>query len=555
MATTQTTPTQPPSDDRGRLRFEDFIGKLLPRIGTEQWVTVYRSERDEDGSLGIFCALIPEDRAPAALEDAQWDELIGFGMPGEVISYRGGKETRRYCRFGDDDGHEPLIFVRDFHGAHPDYLEVAEEFRHYFNLFESKANGVFVAVDEAGDDVEVIRVAEKQVDIKLRYLKEFLAARRMVLAIFFDLVRHSVRTAEELGLTGETEITKTADTTYQFYGGPWSPVTRERHHSFARLLGKKVILGSTAEKPAEVFEEFIIGTDSEGCPVSYTCDPDRLANYFGANPEAPHYLTPVFFRRDVLNKYFDNPGKYRVEDGYLRCAGLWGMAIDNNHPEYLIVYLGDLGRDLPAKERPYWKSFNVPPEGGVSEVNFRRSMLAQFTSPAMQDLLFKERLERFQVDWYKQYGWDLFKPLSDADRHYAVALRIPLIDGQNHFDEQVLALAKIVIDSINESKLNSLIPAQPSNSRSLKKLQVYLDAAGLDSAKHIQFLKDLWSLRHGAPHRKGDEYRRAAEEFGVAKKGFIAAFTDILVQAIDFLDFLRAGLLNPPQTTDWDSSE
>ena len=96
------------------------------------------------GSLGIFCALISEDRVPATLEDARWDELFGFGMPGEVISYRGGKETRRYCRFGGDDGHEPLIFVRDFHGSHPDYLEVAEEFRHYFNLFEGKANGIFV---------------------------------------------------------------------------------------------------------------------------------------------------------------------------------------------------------------------------------------------------------------------------------------------------------------------------------------------------------------------------------------------------------------------------
>ena len=73
-------------------------------------------------------------------------------------------------------------------------------------------------------------------------------------------------------------------------------------------------------------------------------------------------------------------------------------------------------------------------------------------------------------------------PLSDADRHYAVALRIPLIDEQSHFDEQVLALAKIIIDSINESKLNSLMPAQ-GLTRSLKKLQVYLDAAGPHTAR------------------------------------------------------------------------
>ncbi len=549
MATSQPTPPQPSSDERGRLLFEDFIGNYLPRIGTEQWVTVFRSERNDDGSLGIFCALIPEDYVPAALEDVQWDKSIGFGMPGEGTFSQGGEATRRYCRFGGDDGLEPLIFFRDFHGVHPDYIEVSEEFRHYFNLFENKANGVFVAVEKAGDDVEVIRVGDRQVEIKLRYLKEFLAARKMALAVYFDLQRYSVRTAEELDLSDETEITRTADATYQFHGGR-SPVTGGRHRSFARLLGKKLIGGSTVENTVEVFEEFIIGTDSDGGPVSYTCDPGRLANYFGANHGAPHYFTPVFFRREVLNKYFNNPGKYSVEDGRLRCAGLWSMAIDNNHPDFVVVYLGDLGRDLPEKDRLYWKSFNVPPEGGVSEVNFRRSILGQFTSPEMKDLLFKERLEQFQTDWFNQYGWDLFKPLAEADRHYAVTLRIPPIDQQNHFDEQVLALAKILIDSINESKLNSLIPAQSPNSRSLKKLQVYLDQIGLNSAKHIQFLKELWNLRHGTPHRKGDAYSKAAEAFGVAKKGFISAFTDILDQAIEFLDFLHTNLLAARATDD-----
>jgi hypothetical protein len=218
-------------------------------------------------------------------------------------------------------------------------------------------------------------------------------------------------------------------------------------------LGKKIITGSAKISAGEVFEDFIIGTDDDGLPVSYSCDHDQLGNYFGANPEAPHYLTPVFFRRDVLNKYFANPRKYSVEDGYLRCSGLWGLQIDNNHHEYVIVYLGDLGRDLPSKERSYWKSFNVAPEGGGSEVNFRRSILGQFTSPVMKDLLFKEHFERFQNDWFRQYGWDLFKPLSKADQHYAIALRIPLSDEQSHFDDQVMALVKMLIDSINENEL------------------------------------------------------------------------------------------------------
>ncbi|MCZ2155651.1 MAG: hypothetical protein LC114_17415 [Bryobacterales bacterium] len=482
------------------------------------------------------------------LKDPEWDTLIGFGMPSEVISYRNGEAIHEYHRFGDNDGLEPLIFARDFHNIHPDYLEVSEEFRHYFNLFENKANRVFTAVNEIGDDVEVVRVGNRKVEIKLRYLKEFLAARKMALAVYFDLQRYSVWTAEELDLSDETAITNIEDATYEFYAQPCSSATGYGYHCSARLLGKKLIFGDTIKTISRVFEEFIIGTDSNGYPLSHTCDPNRLANYFGANPGAPHYLTPVFFRREVLNKYFDNPGKYSVEDGYLRCAGLWGMAIDNNHPDFVVVYLGDLGRDLPAKEHQYWKSYNVAPEGGMSEANFRRSILGQFTSPEMEDLLFKERLEQFQTDWINKYGWSLFKPLAEADRHYLATLRIPSIDQQNHFDEQVLALAKILIESINEGELNARIPTQPPNSRSLMKLKVYLNQVGSNSEKHVQFLRDLWDLRHGTPHRKGTAYRKAAETFGVAKKGYISAFTDILAQAIEFLDFLRTNLLAAPIT-------
>ena len=56
-------------------------------------------------------------------------------------------------------------------------------------------------------------------------------------------------------------------------------------------------------EPAQSYETFIIGTDDVGNTIEFTCDSDALANYFGANPQAPHFLTPVFFKRAVLEKY------------------------------------------------------------------------------------------------------------------------------------------------------------------------------------------------------------------------------------------------------------
>ena len=79
------------------------------------------------------------------------------------------------------------------------------------------------------------------------------------------------------------------------------------------------------------------------------------------------------FRREVLAKYFAEPERYSVSDGQLTCLSLWSCQIDNDLPSHVVVFLGDLGRDLPYEERLHWRQFNVSPEGGVRETNFRRS--------------------------------------------------------------------------------------------------------------------------------------------------------------------------------------
>lgn len=68
-----------------------------------------------------------------------------------------------------------------------------------------------------------------------------------------------------------------------------------------------------------------------------------------------------FSTKEVLKKYYDKPQKYKVEDNYIRCGNLWGLRIDNNHKDYVIVFLGDLGSHLSQNEQLYWRHFNIPP--------------------------------------------------------------------------------------------------------------------------------------------------------------------------------------------------
>src|SRR3989338_9753399 len=170
------------------------------------------------------------------------------------------------------------------------------------------------------------------------------------------------------------------------------------------------------------FEKFII-MDISGKKIKYTCDGSKLENYFGANLNAPHFLTPVFFKKEVLDKYYNKPSKYSVSDGYFSYGNKWGMIIDNNAKDCVMVYLGYLG-DLPYEEQQHWKLHNII-NGNSSLVSFKRDFQAEFCSPIEPALFFKERLDLFSEKWKKGFSWNLFGPLSEKDEHHLKALRIP----------------------------------------------------------------------------------------------------------------------------------
>ncbi|MEK7447867.1 MAG: hypothetical protein AAB019_00115, partial [Planctomycetota bacterium] len=445
---------------------------------------------------------------------------------------------------------ELLILARNFHDVKPSYLEVAEEFRLFHNLFYDIKSGKCIKIDDNGDEEDVIIIKDGVAKIKLKQIRQFLAIKEMHLAIYFDIVRHSSYTLEELGLKEGIYPTKNDKLLYTLF------VCKDsisNHKAFSRLLGKRLIDGvskeetdfwSYNEEKKKQYADFIIGTDANGGNIIHTSDPQKLSNYFGANPGSPHYLTPVFFSRDVLAKYYSNPEKFSVSDGFLSCAGLWGVRIDNNHDKHIIVFLGDLGRDLHYKEQLYWKSFNIPPDGTISGVNWKRGFLAQPTNPEKQDLLFKYLFDSFQPKWQKKFGWFLFKYLSPGDSYLYRTLRIPLNNDQNEFDNQVLTLNKIIIDSLNEEEIEKNLVSKPSMSKGISKFELFLKTKNVANFEsHIKFMRNLNGLRSGVGHRKGEDYDRAAKYFDLEIKELIIVFDDILKAAIVLLEYLNEQFL------------
>lgn len=526
---------------------KDTLRIFTDDIGSTPWVTVYESIKRESESGAIFSAIVPNSESRKVLKSPSWDIHIGDGLPGCSVRTIGKREAVHYHRYGGLSGIEPLVFVRNFHDVKPSYIEIAEEFRLFHNLYYDAQSKVFVRISDSGIEEDVIRVFEKSVRINLKALRQFLAIKRAVVAIYFDIVRQSPVPIGEVDPASTTIKRRHTDICFDLNVGEWE--FKEEFQSFSRLLGKRLLRGVPKKKSGvwpydedkQDYVKFIynIGPDSE--PIEFTSDPEILSDHFRTNPGSPDYLTPIFFRREVLGKYFANAEKYSVEDGYLRCGALWGIQIDNDLANYVAVYLGDLGRDLPYEEQLYWRSFNVLPEGGISEVNYRRSILAEFAAPSRIDLRFKNEFRSFQEQWVRKYGWYLFSPLNEDDAHLLSTLRLPLTNDQGEFDAQVLALTKVLIDSINERQLEKSLSVLKPDTKGITKLKLYLEAQGLNGFDaEIEFLRDLWDLRStGSGHRKGSNYLKISRRFGIGQKPLMSVFDDILTEATGLIEKLE----------------
>src|SRR3989339_1880365 len=309
-----------------------------------------------------------------------------------------------------------------------------------------------------------------------------------------------------------------------------------------RLAGNSRMWGFAKEEDRKCVD-FIIGVNEDGEQVTNSSDPDRLANFFGANPEAPNYLTAVHFRKAVLDKYYQQASKYSVEDSYLRCGSLWGLQMDNHHSDKVCVWLGDLGRDLPYNEQLHWRSHNILPVGNVSETYFKRQILAEFNDSVRPEHNFSAYYSKLQHVCQEFLGWSLLLPLAKEDEHHLQSIRIPSTDEQKDFDDLILALTKILVDSLNEKELNRLIPKEEVDEvkGSISRLERVLELHNVERYKdHIEFLRNLQNLRSaGTAHRKGSNYLKIAQAFSIHNTSLAIVFEGILVKSNDFLKFLE----------------
>lgn len=527
--------------------FVDLMEFIERKHGEETWVTVYKQINTEDESQdgGFYSALVDKDRVSEAMASSAWEMQKGYDAPGLAIGTEDGEDVVRYVAF-DDEGLQRLVICRDFEGGRAGYRELIEEFRLFHNLYQEGGGSKLFAIDDAGDSIEVANFSETEVKIRRSYLRSFMAAKQMDLLLFFDVFFHH---SDDSYL--ETEL-ETESLRASIYTG--SGFVRN-YDSALRVYGKKLIRCSPVEQsgvfPFKVkqFEQFVIGGDSDE-PEMFTCDPDQLANYFGGNPEAPHYLTPVFFRKDVMQKYYGS-SDYEVSDGWLSRNGSWGLRLDNNSADHVSVFLGDLGRDLPFREQQYWKSFNLFPEDrAISNTYHQRSFVGAFFDPESPEHQFKYAFSKLQKAFEKHYGWTLFLQLNPKDLHFFDAIRSMLGNQQSEFDSMILGLVKSTIDSLNVKALREQLGTEES--KSIVLLESFLTKLNVKETDQIaQFLKGVQAVRSsGVAHRKGTEYEKVIKRLSLDENNYQAEFDEILRQFVWTFEVMMTALVSDDQASE-----
>lgn len=452
------------------LEFDDWLKKK--EYLSRNWIVVARSQKSDVQILFTYSVLLAEGEGhlERILKTPNWEinRLGGVKMFGVPTFELPDEKEMIYlpAGFQEIDGlwFQPFVFYRSFQGYIPERFEFVQSFLLYHQAFYSDKEGQFQRITKSGEISVVAKLDYESKDnqvllVDAHHLRDFLAANKSFLVRYHDHKRFSEQ--EIADLPDDQLVTEVSDASRCIEISLRKGGIHPSFSSHSRLLGKDVIRPysrpdsrhreSITGEDDNRFEEFIFGRSADGELEYATCNKEELSNFF-MDRNTPHYLTPVYFRAEVLSRYYDDSKRYSVGECYLSCLTKWGLEFVRQEKDLIQVYLGDVG-DIPYEEQKHWRSFNIPYMGPISEKRFRRDFFNEVEESEDPVSIFKKRYELIQRFFLDKYGKPLFLALEEGDKYRWETLHLPLTEDWSEFDSQSLALAKITTDALNVSLL------------------------------------------------------------------------------------------------------
>ncbi|MGH3871310.1 MAG: hypothetical protein ACRDSR_07310 [Pseudonocardiaceae bacterium] len=491
---------------------------------------------------GRGCVLINSEQAAAALEKTTWlgRDLGKFGV------WDSGQIDNGLAATDHGVDVEFFAHVRKPAGAAALVVEICHPFLWYWDAVPTSVGWKYL--NEAGRDQDLIRWEidddSWRVEVRALEFRSYLATCK----------RHAIIQVDLVPKLDTDEFARVDDK----FHNEWAHFDFHVLHdlsminrpAFSRLLGQYLVTGTKTSRVPR-FEEygkdheypsFIYQMDHEtGNPLVHTCDPDQLGTYFDKDGTRLHYLTPVYFKREVLQPYAAEPSRYQISNSRLACLNLWGVEFSFNSAGLVEVYLGDIGEKLPADEWGHWRTYNVPTEGTMDEGRFRRDFLNQLagSKDPVRDL----RRARANVMTASEamLGKPLWKEINAETKAEFESLIGPLTDDPAGLGASLLLLTKVLVDGIEPAPLKAYLKKHETGEGTLSLLRRFALELG-DTSDLTAILRKLQSFRSkgGIAHLAGSSARKARVALEIEDLSNLQAFESIVTRITSCLNELTA---------------
>lgn len=486
-----------------RLDFSDWIKH---QESFEWWIPVAQSTEcctDKALTSEMLSVLVNDDYDKSNFNKIILDDLFqGLQEHNDNLA---NKNFRYYeCSYRlPNNAISLFVMPRRWHNDNIVDFAIIEKFVFYYNL--RLEGSTFVDILDTGDKVEVIRTERNNniatMHIRRQYLMNYLARNKKLLVRIHHKNIHTTTPIINLNIGDLKHNVITDDSGNKQYIVSIKPLNDNstKYRYISTLDGYDVIQSNTFSYiHHKQYCEFVVDCDEFGFPNKKSC---------GSNSTD---FTPIFFTKDVLEKYYHNYAKYTVCSDILHCGTLWSMKFDHGD-RFVSAQLCDLGH-LPYDEQCHWLLHSVPDYVKRNIGYFQRNFYAEFVHDWDTVSVFKRSLNDLQKISIKKFGFELFMSLEDYDQRVINCLRIPSPYDEGVFYDQILGLAKLLPDSINVKKMENDI-LQPNNenvgrcidSKKINKLQQFLATHNITI--DLTLLKNLQKLRSsGHAHRRDERY-------------------------------------------------
>lgn len=514
---------------------------LLQAQARDGRVALYASARHGTTSVLVHSVLVRTEKLSGDLAHiVDWEgnphdhpgcALVTYGDKGSCVEMTDPWMERQPAPLL---GATQLVFGRSFDGrlGERSYFELSHEItlRHGLHWLEEKQGwcrydddgeiAALAGVEEAGNDDHGASATLVWIDYDL--LQRHMSASGMTLVQTFD----AIPVPPSLSVSDHEERVQGIDPAtglifrwgMSMAGSYARGVRFIRPDQTAQERGKSE---ASAENAPKEYETFIIHDWKNGRIDECSASPDAQASYFEKDSPLPYETSPVFFRPDVLDRYKADPDKYVLHHRSITCRNAWSLqTYDFNEAGQVHTYIHYLGH-LPIAEQRYWKSFNEPPKGSISERSFKTDFEGSWdVEPDNLDALkgTLRELARANVSWFQ-----LKQPALIDRLHY------PLTASTKIWDDTLIDMNKAINEGWTKDELKRIAIEGGSKGDpkmgSIKWLREALLAKGTDAdhaddlvkpLEELQFLRTRFSAHTGGAGAAG-ERRKLLKEHGTPK--------------------------------------